>query len=98
VARAPSRSRDGAELVHDATATRKALTFYDLRATGITWCAVRGDEELKIMHRAGHENFSTTKGYVREAEAIRAGFGVVWRRVPSPAAVASRRGIVSGIV
>ncbi len=42
-------------------ATRKAITFHDLRATGITWCAVRGDEPLKIMQRAGHENFETTK-------------------------------------
>ena len=25
------------------TPTSKAMTFYDLRATGITWCAVRGD-------------------------------------------------------
>ena len=26
-----------------STPTSKAMTFYDLRATGITWCAVRGD-------------------------------------------------------
>ncbi len=25
--------------------------FYDLRATGITWCAVRGDDPLKIKQR-----------------------------------------------
>ncbi|MGD0679675.1 MAG: site-specific integrase, partial [Polyangiaceae bacterium] len=30
-------------------ATRKAVTFHDLRATGITWAAVRGDEPLRIM-------------------------------------------------
>src|SRR5208283_3115028 len=29
--------------------TRKAITFHDLRATGITWMAVRGDEPLRIM-------------------------------------------------
>ncbi len=42
-------------------ATRKAITFHDLRATGMTWCAVRGDEPLKIMQRAGHSDFETTK-------------------------------------
>lgn len=45
-------------------ATRKAMTFHDLRATGITWCAVRGDEPLKIMQRAGHADFATTQIYL----------------------------------
>ena len=35
-------------------ATRKQLRFHDLRATGITWMAVRGDDPLqKIMSRVG---------------------------------------------
>jgi integrase len=58
-----------AELFAD-DATRKNITFHDLRATGITWMAIRGDEPQRIMHRAGHENMSTTMGYVREAEAL----------------------------
>jgi len=29
--------------------------------------AVRGDEALKIMQRAGHTNFQTTQIYVRTA-------------------------------
>lgn len=58
-----------AELFAD-DATRKQITFHDLRATGITWMAIRGDEPQRIMHRAGHENMSTTMGYVREAEAL----------------------------
>src|SRR5262249_31950037 len=45
-----------AELFVD-DATRKNITFHDLRATGITWMAIRGDEPLKIMQRAGHEDF-----------------------------------------
>ncbi len=68
--------------LHEATRTRKAITFYDLRATGITWMAVRGDEPLKIMQRAGHENFSTTQGYIRTAEAVRAGFGEPFPPLP----------------
>jgi hypothetical protein len=51
--------------------TRKAITHHDLRATGITWCAVRGDDALKIKQRAGHASFSTTEGYIREAENMR---------------------------
>lgn len=47
--------------------TRKNITFHDLRATGITWLAVRGDEPLKIKSRAGHSGFGTTEGYIREA-------------------------------
>jgi len=62
-------------------ATRKAMTFHDLRATGITWCAVRGDEPLKIMQRAGHADFETTRIYLREAENLAANFG---QGVPAP--------------
>jgi hypothetical protein len=51
-------------------ATRKQITFHDLRATGITWMALRGEEPIKIMRRAGHENSTTTMGYVREAENL----------------------------
>jgi integrase len=46
-------------------ATRKAITFHDLRATGITWAAVAGTDPLKIQQRAGHTSFSTTAGYIR---------------------------------
>ena len=63
-------------------ATRKAITFHDLRATGITWCAVRGDEPLKIMQRAGHADFETTKIYLREAENLSQGFGVPFPALP----------------
>lgn len=62
--------------------TRKNLTFHDLRATGTTWAAIGGDEPLKIMHRAGHKDLSTTMGYVREAENVRRGFGRVFPPLP----------------
>jgi hypothetical protein len=38
--------------------TRKAITFHHLHATGLTWMAIRGDEPLRIMQRAGHERAS----------------------------------------
>jgi len=73
---------DRADL-HTSDATRKAITFHDLRATGITWCAVRGDDPLKIMQRAGHADFETTRIYLREAENLSAGFGEVFPALPS---------------
>ena len=63
-------------------ASRKPMTFHDLRATGITWCAVRGDEPLKIKQRAGHSTFSTTEGYIREAENLGGSFGDVFPLLP----------------
>jgi integrase len=63
-------------------ATRKNMTWHDLRATGLTWLAIRGDDPLKIMQRAGHSEFRTTQGYVREAEAVREGFGEVFPSLP----------------
>jgi hypothetical protein len=35
--------------------TRKAITFHDLRATGLTLMAIRGDEPLRIMQRRSRE-------------------------------------------
>jgi integrase len=72
-----------AELFAMNDATRKAMTFHDLRATGVTWSAVRGDDPLKIKQRAGHASFSTTEGYIREAENLRDGFGEVFPPLPS---------------
>ena len=53
----------------------KRIRFHDLRATGITWMAVRGDDPLKIKDRAGHTDFNTTQIYIRTADAVRVGFG-----------------------
>jgi hypothetical protein len=58
------------------------MTWHDLRATGLTWLAVRGDDPLKIKQRAGHTTFSTTELYVREGEAIREGFGQPFPPLP----------------
>ena len=50
--------------------TRRQLRFQDLRATGITWRAIREDGPLKIMKAAGHKDFTTTMAYVRDAEQV----------------------------
>lgn len=70
------------EELHKGGDTRRAITFHDLRATGITWCAVRGDDPLKIKQRAGHSTFSTTEQYIREAENLSASFGTVFPPLP----------------
>ena len=56
--------------LHDDRPTTKKITFYDLRATGITWEALAKTEFLAIMQRAGHKESKTTLGYIREAEAV----------------------------
>jgi integrase len=71
------------EGLHANDATRKNITFHDLRATGITWMAVRGDDPLKIMSRAGHSDFATTQLYVRAAESFRADFGTTFPPLPA---------------
>ncbi len=68
--------------LHEGSPTRKPLTWHDLRATGVTWMAVRGDDPLKIKQRCGHATFSTTELYIREAEAVRDGFGEVFPPLP----------------
>ncbi len=64
-------------------AHRKHIVFHDLRATGTTWMAVRGDDPLRIKQRAGHRSFSTTEGYIREAETLREGFGTPFPPLPA---------------
>jgi integrase len=62
---------------------QKHVTFHDLRATGITWMAVGGDDPLPIKQRAGHAAFATTEMYIREAENLAAGFGDVFPELPA---------------
>ena len=71
-----------AELTEDRPTTKR-ITFYDLRATGITWEVLAGTEHLRVMQRAGHANFTTTQGYIREAEAVGLSVGVPFPPLPS---------------
>ncbi len=72
---------DRAELFAD-DATRTPITFHDLRASGITWRAVRGDDPLKIQRHAGHTDMNTTQRYIREATVFAEGFGDVFPALP----------------
>ncbi len=72
------------DALYEASTTRKPLTWHDLRATGTTWLAVRGDPLQVIQRRAGHESMETTMGYVREAESFAGNaFGVPFPELPS---------------
>ena len=71
------------ELTDDKSATTRPLAWHDLRASGITWRAVRGDEAMKISQAAGHRDLSTTMIYVRTAEALGPGFGEPFPPLPS---------------
>jgi integrase len=51
-------------------AARKPFSWHDLRGTGLTWWAARGDPPAALMQRAGHVVMSTTMGYVQLAEAV----------------------------
>jgi integrase len=82
--------------LHHRTPTTRPIRFHDLRATGITWMAIRGDDPLKIQHRAGHTDFETTQRYIRMAEAVREGFGVVFPHLPG--ALVSHASNAHGVV
>lgn|GEM_PF-664201 len=64
--------------------TSKRLRFHDLRSTGLTWLAMRGDDPLKVMQRAGHSSFETTQKYIRTAEAIGGAIGDVFPAFATP--------------
>jgi integrase len=69
--------------LHDERPTTKRVTFYDLRATGITWEVIAGTDPLTVKQRAGHKHFSTTEGYIREAEAVGLNVGNPFPPLPS---------------
>jgi len=68
--------------LHHVTPTTRPIRFHDLRATGLTWMAVRGDDVLKIQDRAGHTDFATTQRYIRTAQQIGTGFGSLFPELP----------------
>lgn len=71
-----------ADLLAD-DATRRPISFHDLRHTGITWRAIRGDDPLKIQRGAGHTDFKMTGRYVNEAQTFEGRtFGVPFPEVP----------------
>ncbi len=50
---------------------RSWMTMHDLRTTGITWLAVRGDSPFEIVARAGHSDIKMTNHYVQSAALLK---------------------------
>jgi len=57
--------------LYEDTRVSRRLTFKDLRATGLTWRALRGDSAKKIQRDVGHKLASTTDIYIRTADDVR---------------------------
>lgn len=49
------------------TAASKRVRFHDLRASGLTWMAIRGDSPVHIKLVAGHTAFEMTSKYIAAA-------------------------------
>jgi hypothetical protein len=64
-------------------ATRRPITMHCLRATGLTWRAVRGDPPFDIKDGAGHTDLETTQRYVVEARSFTEDFGTPFPTLPS---------------
>ena len=59
----------------DRTKERSALRFHDLRHTGLTWCAVRGDDPSRIKWRGGHSSLTQTDRYTAAGRNLPEAFG-----------------------
>lgn len=56
---------------------RRPLTYHDLRATGVTWQALRGDAPTMIQERVGHAHLTATEGYMRRGRLMALAAGEV---------------------
>jgi integrase len=56
---------DRGDLHHPHGVGALPIRFHDLRATGITYMAIRGDRDNDVRERAGHSDFATTQIYIR---------------------------------
>jgi len=56
--------------------------FRSWRDTGITWLALSGVDVVKIQRRAGHDDVTTTIGYVKAAEDITGTIGTPFPKLP----------------
>lgn len=64
------------------TATTMMVGFRSWRDTGITWLALAGVDVAKIQRRAGHDDVTTTMGYVKAAEDMSGTIGEPFPPLP----------------
>lgn len=65
------------------TATTMGVNFRTLRDSGITWLALARVDVMRMQSRAGHENITTTMGYVKLAEDIGGKLGKPFGPLPA---------------
>ncbi|MFI5299623.1 MAG: tyrosine-type recombinase/integrase [Polyangiales bacterium] len=70
------------ELFVENDPARQRLTFHNLRDTGLTWMAVRGDDPLRIQWRGGHTDFKMTQAYLAAGRNLGPSFGVPFGPLP----------------
>jgi integrase len=54
---------------------QRAIVFHDLRDTGLTHMAVRGDSPILIQWAGGHTDFKTTQSYIARGQTERRRIG-----------------------
>ena len=67
----------------EQTATTMQINFRSWRDTGITWLALAGVDIAKMQRRAGHDEISTTLGYVKMAEDLTGSIGEPFPVLPA---------------
>ena len=72
-----------ADLFIEDDPQRDWIKLHNLRDTGLTWMAVRGDDPLRIQWRGGHTDFAMTQGYIAAGRNLGAGFGVPFPELPA---------------
>jgi hypothetical protein len=65
------------------TATTMHVGFRSWRDTSITWLALAGIDTAKIQRRAGHDEISTTIGYIKAAEDLSGALGEPFQPLPA---------------
>jgi integrase len=66
-------TREALHIEHDPL--QRAIVFHDLRDTGLTHMAVRGDSPILIQWAGGHTDFKTTQGYIARGQTERRRIG-----------------------
>jgi integrase len=68
--------------LYENTATTMHVGFRSWRDTGVTWLALAGVDVAKMQRRAGHDEISTTIGYVKTAEDVSGSIGEPFPPLP----------------
>jgi integrase len=66
----------------ESTSSTMPINFRSCRDSGITWLALAGVALAKVQRRAGHDDISTTLGYVKAAEDLTGTAGAPFPPLP----------------